>query len=254
MKKSVIIITALLAGVGLRADVPAEPTVTNTPRLDYSVTSSIDFSSAYVFRGIKQTNQAIQPSVEVDSNNFDLGVWTSQPIRNNEQDEFDFYGGYKYAVNKDLTLEPVLTYYWYPEFSRHSAANIDGTADSFEPGLGATYTINGFSPSLFYYYDTILERQTTQGSLGYALPLAKLGTELDLTGYIGTVHGDNLLSGLHHGVHKSYNFYGADVSLPYKLASNCTVTAAVHYGSSDHEPMAVPENLVWWSLALTMGF
>jgi uncharacterized protein (TIGR02001 family) len=254
MKKSAIVIAVLAAGAALRADVPSEPSAVSEPRLDYSVTTSLDFSSAYIFRGIKQTNQAIQPSIEVDSNNFSVGAWTSQPIRNNEQDEFDFYAGYKYAVNRNLTIQPVLTYYWYPEFDRHSASNVDGTVDSLEPGLGLTYTINGFSPSVFYYYDTILERQTTQGSIGYALPLAKLGTELDLTAYVGTSDGRNVLSGLRHGVRKSYNFYGADISLPYKLASNCTLTAAVHYASSDHEPIGVKENLFWWSLGLTTGF
>ncbi|MGA3007245.1 MAG: TorF family putative porin [Opitutaceae bacterium] len=245
---------AFLAGASLRADVPSEPTVTSTPKFDYSVSTSVDFSSEYVFRGVKDTNQAFQPSVEVDSNNFDIGVWTNQPILDNQQDEVDFYGGYKYAVNRNLSLQAVATYYWYPEFNRNLPTNHDGAKDSFEPGVGVTYTIGGFSPSVFYYYDTMLENQTVQGSVGYALPLAKLGTELDLTGYVGASGGRDVAPGLRPYVHQSYDYYGADVSLPYKLSSNSTLTIAGHYASNADEPAGTKQNLVWWSLALTMGF
>jgi uncharacterized protein (TIGR02001 family) len=254
MKKSAIIITALLAGASLRADVPSEPSLASTPKLDYSVTSNFSFTSEYVFRGTKITDQAFQPSVEVDSNNFDIGLWTSQPIIHNEQDEVDIYGGYKYAVNKDLSVQAVATYYWYPEFDRNSRTNIDGAKDSFEPGIGLTYTIEGFSPSAFYYYDTVLKTQTVLGALGYALPLAGIGTELDLTGYVGTASGRDVTPDLVSGVHQSYNYYGADVSLPYKLAPNTTVTLAGHYASNENEPLGTKRNLFWWSIGLTMGF
>ncbi|HSY53902.1 MAG TPA: TorF family putative porin [Opitutaceae bacterium] len=253
MKKSAIIITALLAGAGLRADEPSA----STAKLDYSITSSFAYSSEYVFRGIKNTSQAFQPSVEVDSNNFDVGIWTSQPIQKQQQNEVDIYAGYKYAVNKDLSLQAVATYYLYPEFSRSQnrpASFTDGAKDSFEPGLGATYTIEGFSPSVFFYYDTVLKTQTVQGSLGYALPLAKLGTELDLSAYVGTSSGRDVAPDLVSDVHQSYSYYGADVSLPYKLAPNSTLTVAGHYASNQNTPVGTKENLFWWSVALTMGF
>ena len=248
MKKSAIIIVALLAGAGLRAD------DMSAPKFDYSITSSFSFTSEYVFRGAKVTDQAFQPSVEVDSNNFDLGIWTSQPIINNEQNEVDFYGGYKYAVNKDLSVQAVATYYWYPEFNKNRTPNIDGARGTFEPGIGLTYTINGFSPSVFYYYDTVLDDQTAQGSLGYAIPLARIGTELDLIGYFGTSSGRDVTPDLIKHVHQSYDYYGADVSLPYKLASNCTLTLAGHYAGNENTPLGTKNNLFWWSVALTMGF
>jgi uncharacterized protein (TIGR02001 family) len=251
MKTSAIIITALLAGASLRADEPSE---FSAPKLDYSLTSNFSFTSEYVFRGTKVTDQAFQPSVEVDSNNFDLGLWTSQPLLHNEQNEVDIYGGYKYAVNKDLSVQAVATYYWYPEFNKGSKTNIDGARNSFEPGIGLTYTIAGFSPSAFYYYDTVLKQHTGLGSLGYALPLAKIGTELDLTGYLGTVSGTDVAPDLIKHVHQSYNYYGADVSLPYKLASNTTATLAGHYASNSNTPFGTKKDLFWWSIGLAMGF
>jgi uncharacterized protein (TIGR02001 family) len=251
MKTSAIIITALLAGASLHADETSE---LSTPKLDYSITSNFAFTSEYVFRGLKVTDQAFEPSLEVDSNNFDLGIWTSQPIIRNEQNEIDIYGGYKYAVNKDLSVQAVATYYLYPEFNRTSPTNIDGARNSFEPGVGVTYTIAGFSPSAFYYYDVVLKQQTGLGSLGYALPLASLGTELDLTGYVGTSSGTDVTPDLVEHVHQSYNYYGADVSLPYKLAPNTTVTLAGHYATNNNTPFGTKKDLFWWSIGLTMGF
>jgi uncharacterized protein (TIGR02001 family) len=251
MKKSAVIITALLAVAGLRAD---EPSTASTPKLDYSITSNFSFTSEYVFRGTKVTDQAFQPSVEVDSNNFDVGLWTSQPLLRSEQNEVDIYGGYKYAVNKDLSVQAVATYYWYPEFNKTSKTNIDGAKNSFEPGIGLTYTIDGFSPSAFYYYDTILKTQTALGAIGYALPLAKIGTELDLTAYYGIVGGTDVTPDLVKHVHQSYKYYGADVSLPYKLAPNTTATLAGHYASNYHTLPRTKKGLFWWSIGLTMGF
>jgi uncharacterized protein (TIGR02001 family) len=251
MKTSAIIITALLVGASLRADEASE---VSTPKLDYSITSNFSFTSEYVFRGTKVTDQAFQPSVEVDSNNFDLGIWTSQPIVHNEQNEIDIYGGYKYAVTKDLSVQAVVTYYDYPEFNKTSKTNIDGARNSFEPGIGATYTIAGFSPSAFYYYDTVLKQNTGLGSLGYALPLASLGTELDLTGYYGIVGGRDVIPSLKKGVHQSYKYTGADLSLPYKLAANTTLTLAAHYANNFHTPAGTKKDLVWWSVGLAIGF
>ncbi|HTB81002.1 MAG TPA: TorF family putative porin [Opitutaceae bacterium] len=249
MKKLVMITAALLAGAGLRADEPS------APKLDYSITSSFSYTSEYVFRGIKNTKDAFQPSVEVDSNNFDVGIWTSQPLTGNQQNEVDLYGGYKYAVTKELTLQAVATYYWYPEFSKTRANAIDGAKGSFEPGVGATYTIAGFSPSVFYYHDFILDSDTVQGSLGYALPLAGMGTELDFSTYVGTTSGQNLARDLPvPKVHESYNYYGADVSLPYKLSASSTLTAACHYAGNDHAPVGTAHGHVWFSVALTTGF
>lgn len=248
MKKTAIIITALLTGAAwVRADQP--------PKLDYSVTTSFSYASQYIFRGIKQTSDAFQPSLEVDSNNFDVGVWTNQPITGGQQNEIDLYGGYKYSVTKDLTLQGVVTYYWYPEFSTTRAGAIDTTKYSIEPGVGATYTIWGFSPSLFYYHDFKLDSDTLQGSLGYALPIPAIGTELDLSAYLGTSDGRDLAPSLPvPHVHESYNYYGADASVPYKLAPSTTLTVGAHYAGNDKAAPGTSRNHGWFTVAITAGF
>ena len=247
MKKTAIIITALLAGTCLRAD--------DQPKLDYSITSSFSYTSQYVFRGIKQSSQAFQPSVEVDSNNFDLGVWTSQPLTGGQQNEVDIYGGYKYAVSKDLTLQAVVTNYWYPQFSKTQANAVDGAKNTVEPGVGATYTIAGFSPSLFYYHDFILKSDTVQASLGYALPLAAIGTELDFSVYGGTVSARDAAPDLPGvAVRSSYSYYGGDVSLPYKLSASSTLTFGAHYAGNENAPVGTVRNHGWFTVALTTGF
>lgn len=248
MKKTTLILAAVFAlGASLRAD---------EPKSSYSVTSDFSYASEYVFRGIKYANNSFTPSVEVSSNGGYLGLWTNQPVTKGQQDEIDIYGGYKYKVSDALSVEGVLTHYWYPEFKLSNPRNVDRVRDSNEAGVGATYTIGGFSPSLYYYYDLALKSQTLQASLGYSIPVSHLGFSVDTSVFAGTVASRNWTAGIVSGTHESYNYYGVDVSVPYKLSDTSTVRAGVHYAGNDQlgAGMGSPRNNLWFTLGLTTGF
>ncbi len=214
----------MAAGVSRAAEVTAKPS--------YSVTSDFSYTSEYVFRGIKNSNAAFQGSVEVGQDDVRLGIWTSQPIDSKGQDnnEIDVYAGYKLKLSRDLTADFVGTYYYYPE------ATNGQTHHSYEVGIGGIYNLGGLSPafqgfsaSLYYYYDFRLKAQTIQPSLGYSLALTDFGTSIDFNVFAGQVSSHEMAPDVEgSSVRESWTYYGIGVNIPYKLAEN----AQVHIGAS----------------------
>jgi len=240
MKKTLLILAALAAGASLRAD---------TATKGYSVTTDFTYASEYVFRGVQNAHDSFQPSVEVSSNGFGLGVWTNAPITKHENNEVDFYGNYSYKMSDALSLEAVTTYYWYPE------AATGGTRHSVESGVGATYNFEGFSPSVYAYYDFILQAQTVQASIGYSIPLKDLATSIDLSAYAGNVSANDFAPDARGAkVKQSYEYYGGDLSLPYQLSTTAKLTAAVHYATNQNLPAGTLKDRVWYTLGATVGF
>ncbi|WP_404424732.1 TorF family putative porin [Nibricoccus sp. IMCC34717] len=236
MKKTILLLAALSVAAGLRAE---------EAKSTYSVTTDFSYTSKYVFRGLKLTDEAFQPSVEVSAGDAYIGVWTSQPVTKNQSNEVDVYGGYKFKASEELTFEAVGTYYLYPE------ARSGQVHESYEAGVGATYTVAGISTTVNAYYDFRLEAQTYQASVGYSLPIKDLGTSLDFTvnyGVVGAKNFDTL------GQHESYNYWGADVSLPYKLSEKATAVAAVHYGDTRQIAVSGDSDNIWYSLGISVGF
>ncbi|HEU5081285.1 MAG TPA: TorF family putative porin [Opitutaceae bacterium] len=239
MKKIVVFLAALAATLAARAQ---------DQRSTYSVTADFTYTSDYVFRGIRQTDDAIQPSVEVAYDDFYVGFWTNQPIKRHQDDELDFYGGYKYKLTPDLSVEAVGTYYWYPE------AKGGLTKYSYEGGVGATYTLRGISTSVYYYHDFKLRAETVQGSIGYSFPLEAIGASLDFSLTAGTMSARDWLPNSGARVRESYNYYGVDVSVPYKLSDKATVTIGGHWAKNQNLPDAFDDNTIWWTAGLTVGF
>jgi uncharacterized protein (TIGR02001 family) len=246
MKKIAILAVALATVVGVQAQ----------EKKSYSVTTDFTYSSEYVFRGVENQDNAFQSSVEITAGDIYVGLWTSQALNNKDSafakgSEVDIYGGYKYKVSDALTVEAVGTYYLYP--SARSAR--DEARQSYELGAGATYNFRGFSPSIYYYYDLVLESTTVQGSIGYSYPLKELGASLDLNAFVGSVD-TNDGNGSHSGEPaQNYNFYGADVSVVYNLAENARATFGVHYTDTWNLNRAISAgNNLYWTASISVGF
>jgi uncharacterized protein (TIGR02001 family) len=238
MKKTAILLTALTTAVVAKAQ---------DAKSSYSVTTDFAYASDYVFRGVKIADDSFQPSVEISVRDFYVGLWTNQPIKRHEDNELDFYAGYKYKVTEKLSVEAVGTYYWYPE------AGGGNTRHSNEVGIGGTYSLRGISASVYYYRDLRLDADTIQGSLGYSLPLEAIGASLDLSIYGGNVDGSDLLPDAGIKVQESYSYYGVDVSVPYKLSEKSTFTIGGHWAHNRNLP-GVDDDYVWFSAGLTVGF
>lgn len=245
MKRTIILAVALATAIGVQAQ----------EKRSYSVTSEFTYTSEYIFRGVEAQDNAFQSSVEVTAGDVYVGLWTSQALNNKsaqfaQGSEVDIYGGYKYKVSDALTVEGVGTYYLYPS----ARAGIGEPRQTYELGVGGTYNLQGFSPSLYYYYDLVLEAQTLQGSVGYSYPLKELGASLDLSVFAGTVNindGNGSNSG---EPRESYNYYGADASVVYNLAENARATLGVHYATNDNLPTGTADNNLYWTASISIGF
>ena len=246
MKKVIYAIAALSVASGLHAQ---------QAKSSYSITTDFTYASEYIFRGVENAGNSFQPSVEFNSGDFSLNLWTNQPITKRENNEIDLSGSYTYKVNNALKLEGVLTSYNYPE------ARGGQTQDSFEAGIGATYTVAGLSPSLYYYHDLTLKSDTLQAAVGYSLPLQAIGASVDTSIYVGSVDArDTAPDAGGPDIRESYSYYGLDVSVPYKLNNNATWTIAAHYAENRNlagvgGPFGtLGKRNLWVTTGITIGF
>lgn len=246
-----IILTVLL-GAALGATARAQ-----NPLADLSVSGTIDWESQYVYRAKKITNTAFQPKVEfgypVYGGSIYAGVWTNQPISRrtsgagaDQNNEIDLYGGYAYPLDslvKGLSLDVGDTYYWYPE-AGGVANNLDRSDEMY---VGLTYdttsVLGGYnlSPSLYYYYDFILNQSVIEFSLKYTWDMSSMtgvkGLSLNPRAYVGWLdalrqRGDQLNAGAPNW-RNSYTYWGLTLDLNYKLNDFTTLFAGFRYAGNN---------------------
>ncbi len=248
MKTPLILFAALAAGSGLCAQ-------SDSPRSSYSVTADFSYTSKYVFRGVQRTRDAFQPSIDFkigdpQTGQFYANVWTSQPIHQHEHDEVDFTAGYRWRVTSEVSVEALATYYWYPE------ANHGETRHSTEGGVGVSYSGGGYLPTAIVYYFHDLDRKADTGmiSLGYGIPIPDIGTSLDVSVYAGTSKADDAAPDSGLTVRESYNYYGADVRIPYRLSPRTKLTVGAHWATSEKYIPGTARNLFWVDVGVAFSF
>ena len=225
MKKTALILAALVAGASVRAQDTSA----------YSVTLDFPYVSEYVFRGVSYADDAIQPSIEFATGDFYAGVWTSMPITSRYTNEFDFYAGYGVAVNDTWALDLGATYYYYPETGSED--------EQFEPFVGISGDIAaGISTSLYVYYETEFEVFTYQGSVGYSMPLSDT-IGFDLSGTVGYVNPD---------AGDSYTYWGVGGVFTYTLSDKASAYAGLNYATNDIT--GVEGDFVFVNTGVTIGF
>lgn len=91
------------------------------PPSEYTLTANMALVSDYRFRGVSQTYKlpAVQGGIDYShASGFYLGTWASSVSGNQYINgaglEADIYGGYKFEVAKDLTLDLGVLFYLYP--------------------------------------------------------------------------------------------------------------------------------------------
>jgi uncharacterized protein (TIGR02001 family) len=221
MKKTAVFLAALVAGSALRADeapaAPAAPVVPAEPAAAYSVTADFSYVSSYVFRGYKLADDAIQPSIKLAVGNAYAGVWLSEPVDSEFDNEIDFYGGYTFALSDGWSLDVGATLYYYPE------APASADESTFEGYVGLTGTVGGVTLGGYVYQDFTLEATTVQGNVGYGIPISdKVSCNLSANlGYVTYNEGDD------------YTYYGVSVQLPWKISDHATLTLGGSYANND---------------------
>jgi uncharacterized protein (TIGR02001 family) len=237
MKKTTLILAALVSGASLLAQAPAAaPVAPAAP--SYSVTVDFPYATKYVFRGIGLADESFQPSVKVTAGSFYAGLWTNQPVTSNIDNEIDLYAGYGFKLSDSWSLDLGATIYYYPELDESSGLD----RETIEGYIGVNGTFGSFTTGLYVYDDFTLKSFTVQGTVGYSFPIAEK-VSLNLLGTLGMVSPD---------VGEDYTYYGAGATLPYKLTDTATVTLGLQYASHDLD--MVEDSHFWGTIGLTVVF
>jgi len=216
----------MVASAGLRAEG------------EVGVTVDATYASKYIFRGVVLGEQAIHPSIEFSYGDFYAGIWgnvaAGKKSEYPDNEEWDFYIGKGFTLSDVTSLDVGYTYYYYPEISGSS-----GTSEAY---VGLNWDIQGFSPSIYAYYDFDLEAFTVQGSVGTSIPLEAVGASLDLSASLGRVDGDGF----------SYTYWSLGAAVPFQLSESSTLTPGVTFAS--HDISGLDDNNVAATLSWTFSF
>jgi uncharacterized protein (TIGR02001 family) len=229
MKKTALILAALLTGASLSADESASAS--------YSVTVDFPYATKYVFRGVEYAEDVIQPSVKLTSGDFYAGIWSSLPLDKGYEAEVDYYAGYGFKLSDSVSLDLGATVYHYPGLD---GAGVDKS--TFEAYAGVNGSVGGVTLGLYLYQDFDLEVFTVQGNLGYSIPIDDK-VSMNVTASIGNANPD---------AGSGYTYYSLAAQFPYKLSDKLTLTGGVNWAS--HDLTGVDDNHVWANAGLTYAF
>jgi uncharacterized protein (TIGR02001 family) len=203
--------------------VPAAPTVT--------VTATASLVSQYMFRGLRLSDGGLQPAVEVGAGNLVLGVWGNFPVDGDKvpdssDPEIDVYGSYSFALRDGVTLAPGFTSYNFP-----SAPTSAGFYRStFEPNIALSWTMpDGVKLTPKVYYDVVLKGPTYEITAAYALPLKRIGSELDFTATLGSYKWTEATNHASPDVKAWGQYWLAGVAAPFQITPKSRLTFGFAY-------------------------
>jgi uncharacterized protein (TIGR02001 family) len=198
------------------------------PAWSFSVTPEV--VSQYMFRGVRVDGMCLQPTVEGDYGNLAIGVWASTPLRDKvpgvSDPEIDPYLTYTLNLSDAVSLQPTLYVYSYPR------ADVgDGSYRStFEPNVALNYTWHGVKLTPKIYYDLVLRGPTYEfNAAAPAVPLPRLGTELDFAGSVGTYDQGDVVNGASPKVKNWGNYWLFGVTLPFTLSPSAKLSVGYAY-------------------------
>ncbi len=199
----------------LQAVATAGPGTPAASKITLSATAS--FVNQYMFRGERLGGPSFQPTIDGTYGDLAVGLWSNFPLQDKlagqSDPEFNLYGSYSLALNDRVTLVPGWTLYTYPR----APTDVGFFRATLEPNLVLNFTIAdlGLAPRISYDLDT--HESTGEVSASYALPLLGVGTEIDLTGTLGTHTLSNAEYGATPRVKAWGNFWSLGAAVPYQI-------------------------------------
>lgn len=232
MKKKILAIIATGLALGL----------SQAKAQDLTIETNFAFESEYVFRGVQLGTESFQPSIDIGYDAFYLGLWTNQPTEGRDAVELDYYAGYKFKANDQLTIHFGATVYHYPE--------LQGDNETLESFIGLGFDTIA-SPSVYVFYDYDLEAFTYEASIGHSFEVdEKNAIEVGLSaGYVSLDDSQVANSP------SEYYYYGASAQLVHAFSDTAKLAIGIHSGGNDEHigPAGRDDNL-WGSFSFSAGF
>ena len=219
---------------------------------DISVSTSIDYTTDYVFRGVSLADSAIQPGVEVSAGDFTVGAWFSTGVGDTSilaGDEVDLYASYSFALSDTISTDVGVTYYHYPQGGGLFTTN-DGGSGTYEVFASLGFD-TALAPSVSAYYDLTLEAFTLEGGIGHSFPAGE-NASFDLGATVGLVDGDGF----------SYEYGSASASLGYAFTDAVSAYVGANYALSSEDTLNykkilqgdAKDNLLYFGAGIAAGF
>jgi len=219
---------------------------------DVSVSTSIDYTTDYVFRGVSLADTAIQPGVEVSAGDFTVGAWFSTGVGDTSilaGDEVDLYASYSFALSDTISTDVGVTYYHYPQGGSLFSTN-DGGSGTYEVFASMGFD-TALAPSVSVYYDLTLEALTLEGGVGHSFPAGDK-TSFDLGATVGLVDGDGF----------SYEYGSASASLGYAFTDAVSAYVGANFALSSEDSLNYKkilqgggeDNLLFFGAGIAAGF
>jgi uncharacterized protein (TIGR02001 family) len=220
---------------------------------DLSVSTGVDFTSQYVFRGVSLADDAVQPYVEASYGDFTVGGWFSTGIGANSifaGDEFDLYAGYSVPLDSSISLDLGATYYHYPQGGDFFETK-DGGAGTYEVSAAVGFGDVPFAPTVAAYYDLTLEAFTLEGGVGHSVALGD-AQSLDLGLTVGLVDGDGF----------SYEWGAASAAVSHAFTDDVSAYIGANFALNSEDVLDFDSaingdpkgSMLWLGTGISAGF
>lgn len=230
MKKRRLRILIAVLALGSAGSGPAQGAAGAGAASDVSVTATVAAVSNYMFRGLRRSDGGLQPQVEVAAGNLIVGAWGHVPFNGDKvpgssDPELDFYGVYNIGLEGGLTLTPGFTLYHFPK----APTNAGFYRHTFEPSLALSYIVDGVQLTPKVSYDVGLKGPTYELTAFYALPLTRIGSELDFTATYGGYQWKDFANKLSPPVKAWGEYWLLGVEAPFQVSFRSRITLGFAY-------------------------
>ncbi len=237
MKKTIAILAASAAGFSA---INAQE--------DISVTTTWEWQSSYVFRGVQLAEETFMPSLDFEVAGFYAGIWAALPVNHTVNgveidNEVDFYAGYGWGISELVSADVGFTYYTYPNAQDKF---FDSDVNTFEVYGGLAFEVP-FTPAIYIFRDFDVKSWTVEVSGGDSWEVA-LDTTFDLGAHLG-------YSDISGG--DDYWYFGVDAGFTYAFNDYVSATVSAGWSWADEKydfAGRIRDSRFFYGLAVSAGF
>lgn len=204
------------------------------PRLDAAPSTSLTTKlvSEHVFRGQHLSGASLQPAIDLSAGELFAGFSGSIPIENRAANqpgaELDVYASYRHPLNATTHLTPGFAAYFY----RHAPVRSGYRRAIFEPNLALSQTLAGTRFTSTVYYDLTRKGPTVDLTADVALPLTKLGTEIDLAASVGGYRLRDVADSGRPKTRSDGNYWSLSAMVPFQITFGSKIQIGVTYAAA----------------------
>jgi hypothetical protein len=209
----------------------------------------------FVRHGVERAEGSLQPGAWLVSETLELGTWTNFPLNDTRSHELALVGRYTVKFDTGAALAFELTHFHLRDARNGHPGHTAELGASFAQPAGPGRLVVG------YLRDVKREADVVQLAYEGEWALKSWGGFLNYRAHVGTKAGRDVLPNLPGpAVADSYTFFGADLTLPYRIGGQTILTAGVHYAGTVGQrrlwsPVAAsPGGRAWATLAATYEF